>query len=101
MKKILATLLVLSFAGSVIAAETYTESLVNKWISPVTQKEKQLQQQKAAAEKSRKQREMEQQKRQKEREQMQKQRQKEMEAAKRAHQNKMEEKKKAFETLLK
>ena len=38
MKKILATLLVLSFAGSVIAAETYTESLVNKWISPVTQK---------------------------------------------------------------
>ena len=47
MKKILATLLVLSFAGSVIAAETYTESVVNKWISPVTQKEKQLQQQKA------------------------------------------------------
>lgn len=99
MKKILTTLLVLSFAGSAIAAETYTESVVNKWIAPVTQKEKQMQQQKEAAEKAKKQREMEQQQRQKEREQMQKQRQKQMEQAKKNHQNKMEEKKKAFETL--
>ena len=100
MKEVIVSLLVLSFAGSAIAAQTYTEQMVNKWVAPVSQKERQLQRQQAAAERAKKQREMEQQRREQERQRMQKQRQREMEAAKRAHQNKMEEKKKALDTLL-
>ena len=66
MKKILVSLLVLSFAGSAMAAQTYTEQMVNKWTAPLAQKEKQLQQQRAAAEKAQKERQMEQQRREQE-----------------------------------
>ena len=48
MKKIVAMLITLSFAGSAIAATTYTESLVNKWTAPAVKKEKELQAQRAA-----------------------------------------------------
>ena len=66
MKKLVATLIVLSFAGNAIAATTYTEQIVNKWTAPVAQKERQLQAQREAAQKAQKQREEAQKKRQEE-----------------------------------
>lgn len=101
MKKILATLLVLTIAGNAYAATTYTEQMVNKWTAPVAQKEKQLQQQREAAAKAQKERQEAQRKKQLEQQRIQEQRKKDLEAAKKAHEKKMEEKKKAFETLLK
>ena len=97
MKKLIATFIVLSFAGSAIAATTYTEQMVNKWTAPVAQKERQLQAQREAAQKAQKQREEAQKKRQEEIKKAQEKRQaeikkaqeakkKEMEAAKKAHQ---------------
>ncbi len=101
MKKILATLLVLTFAANAYAATTYTEQMVNKWVAPISQKEKQLQQQREAAAKAQKERQEAQRQKQLEQQRIQEQRKKDLEAAKKAHEKKMEEKKKAFETLLK
>ena len=105
MKKLVATLIVLSFAGNAIAATTYTEQIVNKWTAPVAQKERQLQAQREAAQKAQKQRQEEikkaQEKRQAEIKKAQEVKKKEMEDAKKLHQQKMEQKKKDFQNLLK
>lgn len=101
MKKLVATLIVLSFAGNAIAATTYTEQMVNKWTAPVAQKERQLQAQREAAQKAQKQREEAQKKRQEEIKKAQEAKKKEMEDAKKLHQQKMEQKKKDFQNLLK
>lgn len=101
MKKVLAMLITLSFAGSAIAATTYTETVVNKWTAPVAQKEKQLQQQKAAAEKAQKERQEAQKQKQEEIKKKQEAQKKQMEEAKKAHQQKMDQKKKDFQNLLK
>lgn len=101
MKKLIATLIVLSFAGHAIAATTYTEQLVNKWTAPAVKKEKELQQQKEAAQKAQKQREEAQKKRQEEAKKAQEAKKKEIEAAKKAHQQKMDQKKKDIQNLLK
>ena len=84
MKKLVATLIVLSFAGNAIAATTYTEQMVNKWTAPVAQKERQLQAQREAAQKAQKQREEAQKKRQEEIKKAQEQRQAEIKKAQEA-----------------
>ncbi len=53
MKKLFTTLVLLAMATSVYAAETtYTEQFVNKWTSPVVQKEKDFRAKQAVAVKS-------------------------------------------------
>ncbi len=101
MKKLLATLITLSFVGGAFAATTYTESVVNKWTAPIAQKEQQLQAKKAAAEKAQKERQEAQKKKQEEYKKQQEAQKKQIEQAKKAHQQKMEQKKKDFQNLLK
>lgn len=93
MKKVLASLIVLSFASSVMAA-TYTENLVNKAVAPIAQKEAQLKAKHDAALK-------EQKAKQEAAKKAQEQRQKELEAKKKANQERVDKKKKEVNTVKK
>lgn len=104
MKKLLASLLVLSVVGgtSVLAAEqsTYTERFIQKHTQKLVDTEKKLQEQQKAREEAQAKRQKELQKKQQERQKALEKQRKEREKARAAQQKKIEKKKELWNQLI-
>lgn len=104
MKKLLASLLVLSVIGgtSLVSAEptTYTEKFIQKHTQKIVDKEKELQQQQKAREEAQAKRQRELEKKQKERQKALEKQRKEREKARTEQQKKIEKKKQLLHQLI-